>query len=102
MGLFKDLYLKLAVAGEMCKKLPGQDTSLANKIGSVRQTYMISFNKTKHLKHAVHFKFLKLFFFKLGLKSERWQLFLCQVIYHQPGLTALFFLSGEVRQVKWQ
>ena len=71
MGLFKDLYLKLAVAGEMCKKLPGQDTSLANKIGSVRQTYMISFNKTKHLKHAVHFKFLKLFFFKTWFQVQK-------------------------------
>ena len=33
-------------------------------------------------------------FSKLGFMSERWQLFLCQVIYHRPGLTALFFLSG--------
>ena len=56
----------LSVAGETWEKLPGQDTSFAKSVGagSVSQINVISLNKTKYLKHAVHFKLLKLFFFK--------------------------------------
>ena len=65
MGLLKDLYIaNLSVAGETREKLPGQDTSFTKLVGSISQTNVISLNKTKYLKHAVHLKLLKLFFFK--------------------------------------
>ena len=64
MGLFKISIANLSVAGETCEKLPAQDTSFAKSVDSVSQTNAISLNKMKDLKHAVHFKLLKLLLFQ--------------------------------------
>ena len=61
------------------------------QVSRQRQSNIRDFLEQNELSHCS--------FSKLGFMSERWQLFLCRVIHYQPGLTALFFLSGEVSRV---